>query len=57
MNYNFKIVSVGSMTTKAMTLTENHNIMQIVVVDKGNRPVGMFYLHELLEAGIERNEW
>jgi hypothetical protein len=44
------------MTTKAITLAENHNIMQIVIVDKGNRPAGMFHLHELLEAGTEKNE-
>lgn len=44
------------MATKAMTLMENHNIMQIVVVDKGNRPVGMFHLHKFLEAGLEKNE-
>ena len=40
-----------------MTLTKNRNIMQIVIIDKGNRPVGMFHLHELLETGIEKNEW
>jgi Mg/Co/Ni transporter MgtE len=45
------------MVTKAMALTENHNMIQIVVVDKDNRPAGLFHSHELLEAGKERNEW
>ena len=53
MNPNAKIVKVGDLATSARHVMENHNIMQAIVVDENNKPVGMVHLHDLLEAGVE----
>jgi CBS domain-containing protein len=31
---------------------EAFSITQLIVVDSGNRPVGMIHLHELVKAGL-----
>jgi arabinose-5-phosphate isomerase len=54
MNPHPQVVREGSSAAKALELLKNYNIMQIVVVDQVNRPVGMVHLHDLLEAGIEK---
>ncbi len=47
-----KVVRVGSLAAEALHLMEHHNILQVIVVDDANRPVGMIHLHDLLEAGL-----
>jgi arabinose-5-phosphate isomerase len=54
MNVNPKTVRKNSMALKALQLMENHNIMQVVIVDSQNRPIGMAHLHDLLEIGNEK---
>ncbi|OGB98768.1 D-arabinose 5-phosphate isomerase [candidate division KSB1 bacterium RBG_16_48_16] len=49
-----KTVVVGSLAVEALRLMENHNILQIVVVDEENHPAGMVHLHDLLEAGLKQ---
>ena len=47
-----KTVAAGVLAAEALRVMEEHNIMQIVVVDGDNRPVGMIHLHDLLKTGI-----
>lgn len=49
---NPKTISKDELAISAYRLMEEHNIMQIIVVDKAQKPVGMVHLHDLLEAGI-----
>lgn len=52
MNTSPKTITAGSRATQALQVMKHHNIMQIVVVDEADHPVGMVHLHDLLEAGI-----
>jgi len=52
MTRNPKTVESSAMATEPLHVMENFNILQIVVVDKKGRPVGMIHLHDLLEAGV-----
>ncbi len=54
MNVHPKTVKIGSTAQQALQLMENHNIMQVIIVDEQHNPVGIAHLHDLLEAGIER---
>jgi arabinose-5-phosphate isomerase len=53
MNAHPHVVMEGSPAGKALELLENFNIMQLIVVNTDQLPVGMVHLHDLLEAGIE----
>lgn len=53
MNPHPHVVMEGSPASKALELLENFNIMQLIVVNTDQKPVGMVHLHDLLEAGIE----
>lgn len=55
MNSSPKYVPTGSYASAAKRLMENHNIMQIVVVDDNMHPAGMVHLHDLLEAGMDED--
>ncbi len=48
-----KVVSEDAFAVKALELMESHNIMQVIVVDKDKKPIGIVHLHDLLEAGIK----
>ncbi len=52
MNTTPKLVKAGSLATQAFKVMEQHNILQLVVVNEFHVPVGMIHLHDLLEAGI-----
>jgi len=52
MNPNPKTVSMGSLAAKAMHIMKSYDIMQIIVVDDDNDPVGMVHLHDLLNEGL-----
>ncbi len=52
MNPHPKTVPLGSTALSAYEVMEQHNILQLVIVDADFRPVGMVHLHDLLEAGI-----
>jgi len=47
-----KTVQKDDLAIVAYRIMETHNIMQIVVVDHANKPIGMVHLHDLLEAGL-----
>jgi arabinose-5-phosphate isomerase len=47
-----KTVPTGVLAAEALRVMEKHNIMQIIIVDGENRPVGMIHLHDLLKTGI-----
>lgn len=47
-----KTVKAGILAVAALEIMEDNNIMQIVIVDDGNRPIGMVHLHDLLKAGV-----
>ena len=52
MNPAPKTVTAGTLARTAFKLMSQHNIMQIIVVDPKNIPVGMVHLHDLLESGM-----
>jgi arabinose-5-phosphate isomerase len=47
-----KCVRVETLATKVLQIMEELNIMQMIVVDHDNRPVGMVHLHDLLKTGV-----
>lgn len=52
MSANPKTVKSGTLAVRALEILEDHDILQVVVVDADNRPVGMVHLHDLLKAGV-----
>ena len=52
MNADPKTLESGALAINAFNILDQHNIMQIIVVDEQNKPVGMIHLHDLLDAGI-----
>lgn len=54
MNKNPKTIRTGELASIARSLMTQFNIMQVVVVDPDDRPVGMIHLHDLLEAGVDK---
>lgn len=52
MNHNPKVIPCGSLATQAFKIMEQHNILQLIIINESERPVGMIHLHDLLEAGI-----
>ena len=53
MSVSPKVVAPESLAVEALAILEQHNILQIIVVDDDNKPIGMLHLHDLLEAGIK----
>ncbi|RMD99780.1 MAG: KpsF/GutQ family sugar-phosphate isomerase [Calditrichaeota bacterium] len=47
-----KTIRSGVLAVKALEVMEDHNIMQVIVVDQSYKPVGMVHLHDLLKAGL-----
>jgi arabinose-5-phosphate isomerase len=47
-----KTVHLGTLAAQTLEIMEEHDIMQMVVVDAEHRPQGMVHLHDLLKAGI-----
>jgi arabinose-5-phosphate isomerase len=47
-----KTVHLGTLAVQVLEIMEEHDIMQMVIVDAEHRPVGMIHLHDLLKAGI-----
>jgi arabinose-5-phosphate isomerase len=52
MTRNPKTVHLGTLAAQVLEIMEEHNIMQMVIVDADHRPAGMAHLHDLLKAGI-----
>lgn len=47
-----KSVHAGTLAAKVLEIMEEHDIMQMIIVDAEHRPVGMVHLHDLLKAGV-----
>jgi arabinose-5-phosphate isomerase len=47
-----KTVHLGTLAAQVLEIMEEHDIMQMVIVDAEHRPQGMVHLHDLLKAGI-----
>jgi arabinose-5-phosphate isomerase len=47
-----KTITENLLAASALQVMETHNISQLIVVDRANRPVGMVHLHELVKAGL-----
>lgn len=52
MTRNPKTILKGSLAVEGLRMMETYNITQLVIVDKGNFPVGMVHLHDLVKAGL-----
>ncbi len=49
-----KTIKKDILAAVALSEMESYNIMQLVVVDDDHRPVGMIHLHDLVKAGLGR---
>ncbi len=52
MTHHPKTVHSETMAAQVLEIMEEHNILQMVIVDAEHRPQGMVHLHDLLKAGI-----
>jgi len=52
MTRNPKTVHIETMAAQVLEIMEEHDIMQMVIVDAEHRPKGMVHLHDLLKTGI-----
>ncbi|OPZ90632.1 MAG: Arabinose 5-phosphate isomerase KdsD [candidate division TA06 bacterium ADurb.Bin417] len=43
-----KTIKAGSLAVNAVRIMEKHEITALIVVDRGNRPVGVIHLHGIL---------
>ncbi|MGH7596208.1 MAG: KpsF/GutQ family sugar-phosphate isomerase [bacterium] len=48
-----KTIHLGTLAAQTLEIMEEHDIMQMVIVDAEHRPKGMVHLHDLLKAGIK----
>lgn len=47
-----KVIQDGNLAAKALHVMEAYSINQLIVVDSGERPVGMVHIHDLLKADL-----
>ena len=52
MNKHPKTITPDMLAAVALQEMEGYNIMQLVVIDRQHRPIGMIHLHELVKAGL-----
>lgn len=52
MSKNPKTIAETAMAIDALDIMENNNITQVLVVNDGNRYVGVVHLHDILKEGI-----
>ena len=52
MTRNPRTVPAATLASRVVKIMEDSNIMQMVVVDELQRPIGMIHLHDLLKIGI-----
>ena len=52
MSKNPKTIAETAMAIDALDIMENNNITQVLVVNDGNRYVGVLHLHDILKEGI-----
>ncbi len=55
MNDHPKVMPSNGTALQAMQIMNQHNITQVIVVNDKKQPVGIVHLHNLLEAGINRD--
>lgn len=51
-----KTILSGTLAVVGLQEMESYNITQVIVVDEGNRPVGIIHLHDLVKAGLGGDE-
>lgn len=47
-----KTIFGGALAAEALNVMEQHSITSLVITDRGNKPVGIVHLHDLLKSGI-----
>ena len=52
MTKNPKVVREDDHITTVLNLVEKYEISALIVVDSGNKPVGMLHVHDILKAGV-----
>lgn len=52
MTKNPKVIEIGRLAVEAGKIMEQYKIDELIVVDKGNKPVGLVDVQDLLKAGI-----
>ena len=56
MSKNPKTILLGALAATALQEMEAFNITQLVIVDKEHHPVGMVHIHDLVKAGLGREQ-
>jgi len=56
MTRNPKTILFGALAAAALQEMETFKITQLIIVDRGHRPVGMVHIHELVKAGLASQE-
>ncbi|MFC1553643.1 SIS domain-containing protein [candidate division KSB1 bacterium] len=52
MSENPKTIKKDTLAAKALVIMKDHDIMQLIVTDENNKPVGMVHIHDLLNEGL-----
>lgn len=52
MSANPRRVTTDTMAVEALTIMQQHRITSLVVVDAGQRPIGVLHMHHLIQAGL-----
>ncbi|MFC1558245.1 SIS domain-containing protein [candidate division KSB1 bacterium] len=52
MSENPKTVKAEDLAAAALNKMKQHNIMQLIVADENNVPIGMIHLHDVLKTGL-----
>ncbi len=52
MTKNPKTTKMGSLAAHSMHIMKKYDIMQIIIIDDENKPVGIIHLHDLLNEGL-----
>lgn len=52
MTKNPKVIRPGTLAAEALHIMETYKITSLIVVDNGNKPVGVIHMHDILRAGV-----
>ena len=50
-----KVIKSNILAASALTIMEQYNITQLIVIDDEHKPIGMVHIHELVKSGISGN--
>ena len=51
-----KVIKSNILAASALTMMEQYNITQLIVIDEQSKPIGMVHIHELVKSGISSKQ-